>query len=72
MFKNFQWIEVEEKNSYAANCLSLGNQIIMPAGFPTIREKILQYDFETLEVEMSEFEKADGGVTCLSIILPKE
>ena len=69
-FKNFQWIEVEEKNSYAANCLALGKQIIIPAGFPTIREKILQYDFETLEVEMSEFEKADGGVTCLSIILP--
>ena len=72
MFKNFQWIEVEDKNSYAANCLALGDQIIMPSGFPTIREKILQYDFKTLEVEMSEFEKADGGVTCLSIILPKE
>jgi dimethylargininase len=72
VFKNFQWIKVEDKNSYAANCLALGNQIIMPAGFPTIREKILQYDFETHEVEMSEFEKADGGVTCLSIILSKE
>jgi dimethylargininase len=72
VFKSFQWIEVEDKNSYAANCLALGNQIIMPSGFPTIREKILQYDFETLEVEMSEFEKADGGVTCLSIILSKE
>jgi dimethylargininase len=72
VFKNFQWIEVEDKNSYAANCLALGNQIIMPAGFPTIREKILQYDFETHEVEMSEFEKADGGVTCLSIILSNE
>jgi dimethylargininase len=69
-FKNFQWIEVEEKDSYAANCLALGNQIIMPAGFPTIREKILQHGFETVELEMSEFEKADGGVTCLSIILP--
>ena len=69
-FKNFQWIEVEEKDSYAANCLALGNQIIMPAGFPTIREKIIQHGFETVEVEMSEFEKADGGVTCLSIILP--
>ena len=69
-FKNFQWIEVEEKDSYAANCLALGNQIIMPAGFPTIRKKILQYGFETVEVETSEFEKADGGVTCLSIILP--
>ena len=69
-YKSFQWIEVEEKDSYAANCLALGNRIIMPAGFPTIREKILQHGFETKEVEMSEFEKADGGVTCLSIILP--
>jgi dimethylargininase len=67
-FKSFQWIKAEEKDSYAANCLALGNRIIMPAGFPTIREKILQHDFETVEVEMSEFEKADGGVTCLSII----
>jgi dimethylargininase len=69
-FKNFQWIEVEEKDTYAANCLALGNRIIMPAGFPTIREKILKHGFETVEVEMSEFEKADGGVTCLSIIFP--
>jgi len=69
-YKSFQWIEVEEKDSYAANCLALGNRIIMPAGFPTIREKILKHGFETVEVEMSEFEKADGGVTCLSIIFP--
>jgi dimethylargininase len=69
-FESFQWIEVEEKDSYAANCLALENQVVMPAGFPTIRKKILQYGFETVEVEMSEFEKADGGVTCLSIILP--
>jgi dimethylargininase len=69
-FKNFEWIEVEEKDSYAANSLALGNRVIMPAGFPTIREKIVQHGFETVEVEMSEFEKADGGVTCLSIILP--
>ncbi len=69
-FKNFQWIEVEAKDSYAANCLALGNQIIMPAGFSTVREKMLQHGFETVEVEMSEFEKADGGVTCLSLIIP--
>ena len=69
-FKNFQWIEVEEKDSYAANCLALGNRVIMPAGFPTIRQKILQHGFEIVELEMSEFEKADGGVTCLSIVFP--
>ena len=68
-FRNFQWIEVEEKNSYAANCLAMGNLIFMPAGFPMIRKKIFQQGFETHELDMSEFEKADGGITCLSIIL---
>ena len=71
VFKNFQWIEVEEKNSYAANCLALGNQIIMPSGFPTIREKILQYDFETIEVEMSEFEKAFSNSLISTSIVSK-
>ena len=69
-FQNFQWIEVEEENSYAANCLAMGNLIFMPAGFPMIRKKIFQQGFETIELNMSEFEKADGGITCLSIILP--
>ena len=71
-FKNFKWIEVEERDSYAANCLALGNRVIMPAGFKTVNEKIRQYGFETIELEMSEFEKADGGITCLSLIMPSE
>ena len=71
-FKNFKWIEVEERDSYAANCLALGNRVIMPAGFKTVNEKIRQYGFETIELEMSEFEKADGGITCLSLIIPTE
>ena len=61
---------MEEENSYAANCLAMGNLIFMPAGFPMIRKKIFQQGFETIELDMSEFEKADGGITCLSIILP--
>ncbi len=69
-FRNFQWIEVEEKDSYVANCLALRNQIIMPSGFSSIREKICQHGFEAVELEMSEFEKADGGVTCLSLVFP--
>ena len=71
-FKNFKWIEVEERDSYAANCLALGNRVIMPAGFQKVNEKIRQYGFETIELEMSEFEKADGGVTCLSLIISSE
>jgi dimethylargininase len=68
--KQFDWIVVGESDSYAANCLAFGNLILMPAGFPNVCEKILTHGFKTLELEMSEFEKADGGLTCLSIILP--
>ena len=71
-FKNFKWIEVEERDSYSANCLALGNRVIMPTGFQKVNEKIRQYGFETIELEMSEFEKADGGITCLSLIIPSE
>ena len=71
-FKNFKWIEVEERDSYAANCLAAGNRVIMPTGFQEVKKKIRQYGFETIELEMSEFEKADGGITCLSLIIPSE
>ena len=66
----FDWIEVTGSESYSANCLALGNSVLMPAGFPNVSEQIRAHGLETLELEMSEFEKADGGVTCLSLIIP--
>ena len=68
--KQFDWIEVNENESYAANCLALGNSVLIPTGFPNVREQIRAHGLETLELEMSEFEKAAGGVTCLSLIIP--
>jgi dimethylargininase len=41
----------------------------MPAGFPRVAKNIRKKGLQTMELEMSEFEKADGGLTCLSIIL---
>ena len=70
--KHFDWIEVSESESYSANCLALENVVLMPAGFPNVRDKIHAHGLKTLELEMSEFEKADGSITCLSIIIPEE
>jgi dimethylargininase len=70
--KQFDWIAVAKNESYAANCLAIGEMVLMPAGFPNVREQIHRHGFKTLELEMSEFEKADGGVTCLSLILTNE
>ncbi|SVC64716.1 uncharacterized protein METZ01_LOCUS317570 [marine metagenome] len=68
--QHFDWIEVTESESYSANCLVLGNIVLMPTGFPNVSDKIRAHGLEALELEMSEFEKADGGVTCLSLIIP--
>ncbi len=70
--KHFDWIEVNPSESYSANCLAFKNAILMPAGFPNVRDKIHAQGLKTLELEMSEFEKADGGITCLSIIIPPQ
>ena len=68
-FREFEWIEVEEEEAYAANCLAVGNNVILPAGFSKLEQRIQAHGFSTLPVEMSEFQKADGGVTCLSLLI---
>ncbi len=68
-FREFEWIEVDKKEAYAANCLAVGENVILPAGFPKLEQRIQEHDFSTLPVEMGEFQKADGGVTCLSLLI---
>jgi dimethylargininase len=67
-FRDYEWIEVEDEEAYAANCLTVGENVILPAGFSKLEQRIQEYGFSTLPVEMSEFQKADGGVTCLSLL----
>ena len=69
--KQFDWIEVTESESYAANCLAFEDVVLMPAGFSSISDKIRAHGLKPLELEMSEFEKADGSITCLSLIIPR-
>jgi len=68
-FRKYEWIEVEEEEAYAANCLAVRDHVILPAGFPNLVQRIQEHGFVTLPVEMSEFQKADGGVTCLSLLM---
>ena len=65
----YEWIEVDEEEAYAANCLVIGEHVILPAGFPKLEKQLQALGFSTLPVEMSEFQKADGGVTCLSLLI---
>lgn len=66
-FKQFNRIVVDSEESYAANSLWINGKVIVPEGFPKTREKIEMAGFETLTLDVSEFRKVDGGLSCLSL-----
>ena len=53
----------------AANALALGTTVILPAGCPRTAAAVAALGFEVREVDLSEFAKADGGATCLSLVV---
>jgi len=66
-FADFQKIEVDPDESYAANSLWVNSTVLVPAGFPRTLAKIKQAGYHTLILDMSEFRKLDGGLSCLSL-----
>ncbi len=66
-FRNFQKFEVAPEETYAANSLWINNRVLVPAGFPKTRRVIEQAGYETVILDVSEFQKLDGGLSCLSL-----
>ncbi|MCK4537421.1 MAG: hypothetical protein KAV42_01360 [Candidatus Krumholzibacteria bacterium] len=53
--------------SYAANSLLVNGIVLVPTGFPETSENIEKAGLDILMLEMSEFMKMDGGLSCLSL-----
>ena len=52
---------------YAANCLRINGTFIAPAGHPRFSAVLRSLGLPLVELEMSEFRKMDGGLSCLSL-----
>ncbi|NMM63101.1 N(G),N(G)-dimethylarginine dimethylaminohydrolase [Clostridium sp. P21] len=61
---------VDDKEAYSANCILINNHVIVPKGFPNSKKALVDAGYKIVEVEMSEFQKMDGGLTCLSLRMP--
>jgi dimethylargininase len=66
-FGTFRKIMVPVGEAYAANSVWVNGTVLVPAGFPETKANIEQAGFNTLEVDVSEFQKLDGGLSCLSL-----
>lgn len=68
-FASFDLIEVDPSEPYAANCLPVGGAIIFPTAFPKTRAKLEARGYKVVGVDVSELAKAEGAVTCCSLII---
>ncbi len=66
-FDQYNSIEIPESESYAANCIWVNEFVIIPSGYPITKEKIRNAGYTVLETDVSEFQKLDGGLSCLSL-----
>ena len=66
-FQKFNILKIDEDESYAANCVSVNDRVLIPKGYPKARETIAGAGYSIIEVDVSEFQKLDGGLSCLSL-----
>ena len=63
------FIPVDPAEPFAANALPLGQTIVHPEEFPRTRQRIISTGLRVEPVPVSELAKAEGGITCCSILL---
>ena len=66
-FSKLELIRIPPGEDYAANCLLVNGRVLIAAGFPSFQQRLANSGFETVALEMSEYQKMDGGLSCLSL-----
>ncbi len=68
ILRDFTKIAVPRGEEYAADCLAVNGTTLMAKGYPKTKKLIEKEGFFVKELEVSEFRKGEGALTCLSII----
>ncbi len=65
--RGFELEVVDPQESYAANCVLVNGVVLLASGFPRLRARLEALAYRVVPLDMSEFQKMDGGLTCLSL-----
>ncbi len=66
-FQGYEVIRVPAGDEYAANCVLINDRVLVATGYPEFAVKLEELAYQTIALEMSEFRKMDGGLSCLSL-----
>jgi dimethylargininase len=67
--RDFKIIDVPARMIGGVNTLSLDGRVLMSRGYPEVARKIEEAGFRLEYADISEHERAEAGLTCLSILL---
>ena len=66
-FRGYNHIPVGGGESYAANCLRINARVLIPARSPLLEASLKRLGYVVVPLDMFEFQKMDGGLSCLSL-----
>ena len=66
--KGFHVLAVPDDEGYAANTLAIDDAVLMPSRHPSAQGMVREAGFDVVSLDVSEFEKCEGALTCLSLL----
>lgn len=66
-FRGYDLIAVNRQEEYAANCVLVNERVLLAGGYPELEKSLSKLAYQTISLQMSEFQKMDGGLSCLSL-----
>jgi dimethylargininase len=66
-FRGYELVRVAPAENYAANCVRVNDALLVAAGYPKFEAAARALGLEVIVLDMSEFAKMDGGLSCLSL-----
>lgn len=68
-FRTFEKIELKPEENYSANCVRIdARTLFIASGYPGVKKELATRNYTAVELEVGEFQKMDGGLSCLSLL----
>lgn len=65
--RGWEVVPVPDGEDYAANCILVNDALLVAEGFPATSARLGELGFDLVPLDMSEYRKMDGGLSCLSV-----
>src|SRR5260221_1565411 len=65
--RDYDLVPVNSDEEYAANCGMVNDRLLLAKGYPKFERNLRKAGYQTIALDMTEFQKMDGGLSCLSL-----